>query len=487
MKYAYNPLWTHPEARDRLEKVERFRPYSAIVSVQNGHVWAENGDGKTIDHGTDASTVIQAAHDSISSEGGKILLKSGIYILNSAINITQRAVTIEGENIGHVYAPLTEYDGVRFILGNPTIDGFVIDGGAGYFHLHHVFFGSTDAGGQTAGSCIKIIGGCPHVNLHNIYANGIYELVRSYAHALFFQDSISDLYWNGGGAVVLTGDNQSTIRNVTAVSNGGPPDFGIKITGADASITGTRIIDNVFRDCNTGIDIDIGTATVQNMIISRNFIVNYVDKGIYIRPMQAGGIFFRSIIAENIIQGDYVNSTYGIYADGGAGALWNLLLNNITFLNINSGIYIDNCYTAASFVVQNNTSVANKQYGIAANSLTCQNVIIQNNNLRSNTIGGINFPGGTPAGMIVFNNPGYNPQAMRTQVVGASPYTYTNVSGYIETVYVYGGSNISSLTLRGMGMVPPPSTELKTFALYPNDALTIVYVGAAPDMKIQPM
>jgi len=84
-------------------KVSPQQPASYIIYKDDlGYVCAKNGETGKIDYrDTDAATVIQAAIDAL-SEGGKILLKQGIYNISSDIDFSVSNLTIEGESFGSV-------------------------------------------------------------------------------------------------------------------------------------------------------------------------------------------------------------------------------------------------------------------------------------------------------------------------------------------------------------------------------------------------
>ena len=73
---------------------------SYVIDTDGTYIWAVRYDGKIACNGTDASTVIQAAIDALSTSGGKVIIKSGIYEINQSILVNTDSITIEGESFG---------------------------------------------------------------------------------------------------------------------------------------------------------------------------------------------------------------------------------------------------------------------------------------------------------------------------------------------------------------------------------------------------
>ena len=73
--------------------------YSAVVRVSGSNYVAESGEtGQVIINSVEASTTIQAAIDYVGAKGGGIILiKSGLYPLNTTVNIVYNAIELWGE------------------------------------------------------------------------------------------------------------------------------------------------------------------------------------------------------------------------------------------------------------------------------------------------------------------------------------------------------------------------------------------------------
>ena len=73
----------------------RFLPYSYVILKENNIIKAINSDGKIEFKGTDAATVIQSAVNALTN-GGKIFIKDGTYVISSKISLPYEGLLIEG-------------------------------------------------------------------------------------------------------------------------------------------------------------------------------------------------------------------------------------------------------------------------------------------------------------------------------------------------------------------------------------------------------
>ena len=138
----------------------------------------------------------------------------------------------------------------------------------------------------------------------------------------------------------------------------------------------------------------------------------------------------------------------------------------------------------------------NDQVLISANSNNSSNALmVGNGSGNMNFIGSVNstFDDGS-GNMIVKAKLSYtqlaNSQttatAPTTITVGASPFTYTNTTGYDIVVYVINGAGIT-ITLSGVEIESTAITNtISTFVLAPNDTLEVAYT-TAPTMYYKPM
>jgi len=112
---------------------------SYIVFTDGGTVYASNGWTERIEYsGTDASLVIQAALDSLGSEGGMILIKEGTYVVSNTIRVPGD-VTLSG--VGYAsklvladYADkeiIENKNGDAYVDSNIVIRDLQIDGNGG--------------------------------------------------------------------------------------------------------------------------------------------------------------------------------------------------------------------------------------------------------------------------------------------------------------------------------------------------------------------
>ena len=84
--------------------------FSAIVCKDGSTVWAEDASGKTIasgEAGVDDASVIQSALDNLVN-GGAIFIRSGKYILESSLSISNYFINLIGEGLATKLVPKSE-------------------------------------------------------------------------------------------------------------------------------------------------------------------------------------------------------------------------------------------------------------------------------------------------------------------------------------------------------------------------------------------
>lgn len=102
---------------------------------------------------------------------------------------------------------------------------------------------------------------------------------------------------------------------------------------------------------------------------------------------------------------------------------------------------------------------------------------IKNVDVATGTSGAINY---TPtAGNVVQDNPGYNPSPHSVLSVGASPYTYTNTTGYPVAISV-GGGTVTLVQKNGATLTGKTSVDT---VLANGQSLTITY-SSAPNVSL---
>jgi len=131
-----------------LTLVHKFEKCASFIIRKNGSNYEViNGSTGKIDFtGTDASTVIQAAINALSS-GGLIFIKGGDYLINTPLNLVSY-VTLEGES-GTWLQPTTYLHGSNGILNLTNVDGVTLKS----LQLHGAD-GSSDL--MTATGCLAV-------------------------------------------------------------------------------------------------------------------------------------------------------------------------------------------------------------------------------------------------------------------------------------------------------------------------------------------
>jgi len=169
------------------------------------------------------------------------------------------------------------------------------------------------------------------------------------------------------------------------------------------------------------------------------------------------------------------------------------IANGLTTPNSYAHLAINNCNLLN---ITGNRFLHNTLYTLPGGSMEGEDILfytamptqmIVQGNVFTNAVA-INFAGLTPnAGTRFFDNIGYNPQALSAPAVGASPWTYTNNSGYIENLYFHGGTITNTLLNRtGSTSYNILAGTSRTIQLYPGDSVTVTHAGT-PTLIIQPM
>jgi len=306
-----------------------FGSYSVIVYKDDTTIYARNMNGDIIAHGSagaDDVTVIQAAIDSIPSDGGKIILAKGVYRITQTLNLRSyisftgygsSTVLYVPDNTNPTYLPIiTMNECVYTSISDIKIDG----------NRDNQESGREDGIYINGGSNCKII----NTYICNIYGtegNGIFvEGTPSY---FLIQDN--DIYNIQDDGIDLNDVVKSQVIGNNIHHCGGN---GIDTDGAEyVTFSG-----NIIHNCNDGgLELEqenTDPPLTRYCTITGNIIYDCND-GIHIR---SGGY--------NTITGNTIRNSgrYGIYlskTDNGDKAEFNSIVGNIILSSGREGIYED--------------------------------------------------------------------------------------------------------------------------------------------------
>jgi len=270
--------------------------FSYIIYKEGNMVRAEDAKGNVEFEGADAATVIKAAADAIPN-GGRIVLKPGIYLINSMIEISSKAVLLEGESLSY-----KEDYGVSAILrANASIDYIIKITGQWTSLEKLVIDGNYKAGGVHLGALDNYIFRCFifHCSQYGVYLAGINQWVED-----------CWIEWNPIGMKTL--DNSKVLGN-HFVEN----DQSVSISGG----RNVWVVNNLFRNPTTR-SINLWGTPSRHVIIAFN--VFEIDTGTINEfiLLSSGKEMDRVKIMGNIIDGGGVTD-YFMNAD-----------DNVTLTNV---------------------------------------------------------------------------------------------------------------------------------------------------------
>ena len=333
---------------------------SYVIDTDGTYIWAVRYDGKIACNGTDASTVIQAAVDSLIEGRGKIFFKDGIYLLDTAIvpNPTPSKVVIrdagiifEGSGWGTVLAStgtnsVFEYTNVTDSLSYPVIKNMQLRG----YNLTRPFNG---------GWGINFSGGTCDVLIENCWVHR-------------FAD----------GGIKVNGWTSTIWRSPIEQND----NYGIylhKLSGGGYQVHSTIFDNNI----NLGGFSGVGYA-IYSEINKVNIIGNYIYREIYI-----DGI-------DNVILGN----TFGVNVPAGTVPFPFIQLSaNSRRTRISNNDFVP--------------SATYSSYGIVINS-GAENIIISLNHLGASYVSGIILNEGT--NVMIINNHDYVTESSGTATITAS-------------------------------------------------------------------
>jgi parallel beta-helix repeat protein len=512
---------------------------SYVIYYQNKY-YAQNGTTGRVDYsGTDAAAIIQATIDTL-IEGGLIVLRRGIYTLNSGIRIAQ-GIDLLGEQgavlkVGDgAQTPSNPFNILELIGDDVTVENLELDGNAGL-------------NPNLAGITTEPAPANPYMQ------NGI--VVRSGRNCEIFNCFIHDI-WNAGvwlaaadgdvvGAEIASCLISRTGKSFTDPSSTNQPQSAnaVYVFRLQGSTSGTSIHDNsIVEPFGRGIYLHFD----QDTIVSNNSLTKTPDSSAATAGIVVDDETKRVILKGNQISGygpgilvvwagceDIIveaNACFDAPNSGGSGSgilvdtsttngapLRTLIIKgNICKGNALPGISVSAsetivegniCYnnnkdcalpqtrragilvlTGQSPMISHVSVIGNRCfddqsppsqiYGISISQAPnlLTDVLVANNDLRDNGTGAIGELDCSQCR--VTGNLGYNPQGIAQITVGGSPFTYTNRDGVPEAVYVAGGS-VSEISKGGAVLF---TAGPATIWLDPDESVTITHLDPPQMLK----
>ncbi len=264
------------------------KPFDAMVYIDGTTVIAVDSEGTTIASGTagtDDSTVIQAAINSLTS-GGTVILGSGSYTITASLNINYNYIELIGQQAASLSLAANVNDSVLKISGK------------NYITIRN----------------LKISGN----KNNNTDGNGIYVYGSSWLIRLI---NVDILNCKSNGILIGDGTNVDQTCSIINCASEGNLGNGIKLFK-----TTYTYVENCFLEGNN-IGLYIDRASHSNF------------SGIECNLCVVGGVYLESAISchlENIRTSNNSSGTYGIYASASTG---DLRVSNVSLISNPIGTY----------------------------------------------------------------------------------------------------------------------------------------------------
>jgi len=393
---------------------------SYIIWTDGSTIYALNGTTGTIDYsGTDAATVINNAVTNI--DEGIVYIKSGLYILSSAISLKSNIEiigekntilkvddgaqinAIEGTGVTNVHISNLEIDGnyannTEKIAGGDNIQNGIYLSNCTYCHIENVISHDNIFHG------IFLVNGCSYNNVKNciLHDNG-YRAIHSHTNCThnLYDGNIcyNDGKTNYGGLfVIYDGNNYNTVTNNIIINDGL---YGIALHGKDDEASNLpseyNLISNNMIYSDTGLMCGI---YIQNDNFDYNTISNNVIKVDGYGILQASGTMVGCQISNNFIKsnrkGLYIVGTFdsgkisnNYYYNDGEGSIYlkNTETSHITDNYVFKGDWNGDSYDAIHLEASNYNTIMNNyiygagyfiRYGIYEDASSDYNVIAMN-------------------------------------------------------------------------------------------------------------
>ena len=481
---------------------------------------------------TDDTAAIQAFFNYVTTNGLMGLIPAGEYKISSPVTITINAVGFNIVGPGNqavVFRATSTFSGgtaVISIQGTSNICAW----GIGGFDVRPSLAGTsgTATTGILIGDSTSItskINGYESSVMANITVAGFakcYEIVH--ARMIWFQSCSA---WNPGFATAndclfiwqnggFTGDllfdrcqfvSNYVVDNTTVniQSNVGPYNnatgngaiAGIKFRSCDfysgydsitLTVSALALISDIWFVDGCQMDQEVNRGIFGTAFNGGSTIADIHVEGMYINKSNNGSIAFASTgtfgnITSIFIQNCFITSAIGTAISFfGAGCLgFHINNNSIIDCDANGGAININ-FNCSNFNISNNifsVGLLNLiPFYFIAISLGCEDFVVSgNNDSNLSGIASIQDLSGDVIKYIV-NNPNYNPLPVTLITVGASPFSYKNISGTAEYVSV-GGGTVTSLTLDGLGITPTTNN----ITVVPQGSTLTVGYSSLPGMN----
>jgi len=452
-------------------------------------IYAKNGRTGEIEFsGTDAATVIQQAIDALKTTGGKILIKRGVYIINSRITLADFSwcnITIQGEGRGTVlkHAPDTNFSmGMIYVYRSHgvVIMDIAFDGNKDnvptppsrfydqniyakecrYFTVintwhrdseydsilvhgtsdHVMIIGNhiKDAGDPTHAGGIGITFHGPNPVRYSIILGNVIENPNSHGIELHWPEVVSvvgnSIYDQGEQGITVAGAGKeiSIVGNVIRSTK--TDNYGIYVGATLDDVYGISILGNVIDGCGAGsegikLTVD-GDYILRDVVVEGNTIRNFKEDGIWVTREAGASDYIQDI---SIVGNAIMNITGGTKRVAGIVAAEGrrlAIVGNVIWGDSSYGI----CGCGNNSVVANNIIVRPTGGGTAGMGIANSEVIIEGNFI-DNYKRGIYITGG--ADILVRGN------RIRAQA-GGYDVSITNGDNicFIENIFMRGSVNI---------------------------------------------
>jgi len=290
---------------------------SYVVYTDGVRYYVRRGGSRSFEYvSDDAGDVINYAINNLSSSGGKIFVKSGIYSVKSQIVINKNAVMIEGEQLGYGNVP-----GAKLVLDG-DFHMITITGGTYFAYIRNLWLYGNDK--QRSAIYIN------NANDVTIEHNFIYKFNYAFIHNVNFVHILRIIdnwiesgngqgIWLGGTSTVETvfinNNYFFNVLNAVVIPSAPTDVFSVIISnniirqtmqhaivvqkGALVTIEGNAILDAGSASPNTydGVRLE----NVNGVIVNGNSIINYKTENMKYAVEEVGTADY-NLIANNVVK-----------------------------------------------------------------------------------------------------------------------------------------------------------------------------------------
>lgn len=301
---------------------------SYVVFIESGNVYIRNATTGAIEFSGSVSApaaVIQKAINTMNNTGGRILVKSGAYNLETSISLVN-GTTFEGEvwNVGSLVGTKPNI-GTRFILAG-SFPGIVIDGMKG------VTIRNFQVNGQKSDTGITINASNIVVNNSELILIQDVSSINSRASALVVQDSnVFDINYvdlkssNEAGLKIFSSDDfHVNIGNVGSNN----PGYGVWIR--DSSLGEVTEVDSYLNKIGFYVHNSYGIRLVNNRP-NANYEEGILIQKSVVDPYGLYNVIANNLVIENGQNTSLVRAAIRIRGETGFTARNNLVIGNMIY------------------------------------------------------------------------------------------------------------------------------------------------------------